>query len=304
MSALSSLHDDLVLPFHLDAGAFRGRVVRLGPAFEQVLAPHDHPETIAGMMGETLALAAALAGMLKYQGIFTLQMQGDGPVGLLMADVTSDGDLRGHARYDRTRVEAAGDGSHRPLARLLGKGHLAFTVDQGPDTDRYQGIVSLSGGTLSECARQYFLRSEQLETVLRLAAGPVAGSHWRAGAFLLQRMPQDTGGSEPETVEEAWREASVLMASVTDTELLDPHLSSEALLYRVFHGGQPRVAPAHSLRASCRCSRERVARTLGSFPRHELETMRDEDGMVTVTCEFCKMRYDFTGGDLDTLCDS
>ncbi|MBF0561889.1 MAG: Hsp33 family molecular chaperone HslO [Alphaproteobacteria bacterium] len=298
--------DDLVLPFQIDAGAFRGRVVRLGPALGDVLARHDYPDAVASMLGETLVLAVTLAGMLKYEGVFSLQIQGDGPIRLLVADVTSGGDVRAHASYDRLRLEQtelarAGAGVSQPVPWLLGAGFLAFTVDQGPNTDRYQGIVELTGGTLSDCAHQYFRQSEQLETAIKLVVqGPGSGG-WRAAALMLQRMPAGAGEMSPEEADEAWRTAVILLGSCSSTELLFPALAPEQLLYRLFHQESLLIAQPRLLRARCRCSRQRVEDTLRSFPRSEIDGMRQNDGMVVVVCEFCKTRYDFADGDLDTL---
>src|SRR3954471_17565597 len=144
--------DDVVQPFQIDAPGLRGRLVRLGASVDEVLSRHDYPEPVARLLGETLALAAALSGALKYDGVFSLQTKGDGPVRMMVADITSQGAMRGYAAFDEQALNEAlsssGGALSSPVPRLLGRGHLAFTVDQGPDTERYQGIVELSGGTL------------------------------------------------------------------------------------------------------------------------------------------------------------
>src|SRR4051812_26863504 len=151
--------DDLVQPFQIDAPGLRGRLVRLGASVDEVLSRHDYPEPVARLLGETLALAAALSGALKYDGVFSLQTKGDGPVRMMVADITSQGAMRGYAAFDQQALADAlsssagalpGSPLSAPVPRLLGRGHLAFTVDQGPDTERYQGIVELSGGTLAD----------------------------------------------------------------------------------------------------------------------------------------------------------
>lgn len=297
---MTSGGDDLVLPFQIDAGAFRGRLVRLRGSFKDVLSGHDYPAPVADLVGKTLALAATLAGMLKFDGVFSLQIQSDGAIRMVVADITSGGDMRAHARFDTERLEEAGD-----TAGLLGSGFLAFTVDQGPDTDRYQGIVELAGTTLAECAHAYFRQSEQLETSIKLAVRrpDTSGADWMAGALMLQRMP--IGPKAPiltaHQADEAWRTAVILLDSLTDTELLDPSLEPGHLLYRLFHSEGLRIFPAHNVRARCRCSREKVERTLRSFPRAEVEDMRQPDGLVVVTCEFCKARYDFDADALEIL---
>src|SRR5579859_395761 len=175
------LADDLIRPFQIDAHALRGRLVRLGPVFDRVVDQHGYPEPVAVMLGEAMALAALLAGALKYEGIFTLQTKGDGPITLMVADVASSGAVRGYAQFDPAaleRVTAPGNS----VPRLLGGGYLAFTVDQGEHTERYQGIVELAGATLAECAHHYFRQSEQVQAGIKLAVGRLAeGGAWRAG---------------------------------------------------------------------------------------------------------------------------
>lgn len=301
--------DDLVQPFHIEGQRVMGRLVRLGPLIDEVLQRHEYPEDVATLLAEMLALAAGLSTLIKYDGIFSLQAKGDGPVGLLVADATSGGDLRGYASYDHERLAGrAGNGAMplAPVPRLLGQGYLAFTVDQGANMERYQGIVALDGATLVDCVHHYFRQSEQLPTGIKLAVGSVEGEEdgWRAGVILLQRLPGEGGARPPgEDAEEGWRRAMVLMASATSDELLDPALAPNDLLYRLFHEDGVRVTAPHSMRARCRCSRDRVETVLRSLPRHEVEEL-EVDGKVVVTCEFCSRRYSFDEADLARLFDS
>ncbi|MEO5375140.1 MAG: Hsp33 family molecular chaperone HslO [Alphaproteobacteria bacterium] len=304
MPVVTSGGDDLVVSFQIDAGAFRGRLVRLGASFGRIIDGHDYPPPVAAVVGETLTLAAALADMLKFDGLFSLQIQGDGPIRMVVADVTSTGDMRAHATFDRAALDSATrNGGSVP--DLFGKGFLAFTVDQGPDSERYQGIVELTGDRLADCAHQYFRQSEQLETSIRLAVRRPehSGQPWAAAALMLQRMPIGPGAPilTAEQADESWRTALILLDTLTEGELLDPVLTPPQLLYRLFHAAGLQVHPARSLRARCRCSREKVERTLRSFPRAEIEDMRQPDGLVAVTCEFCKARYDFDAAALDSL---
>ncbi len=301
----ADIFSDYVQPFQIEAPGLRGRLVRLGPAVDSVLARHGYPEAVAGILAEALSLGAVLASGLKYDGLFTLQIQGDGPVTLLVADITSDGAIRGYARFDSERLEATGPGPESPVPRLLGAGHMAFTVDQGPDTERYQGITPLEGATLSDCAHTYFQQSEQLDTAIALFASPgsaavaAAPRGWRAGAMMIQRLPS-TGSADLEQDEDDWRRAVVMMSTVTAAELLDPGLNASEILYRLFHEDGVRVYRPRALRHQCRCSRQRVERTLCSFPKPEVESMI-EDGQLSVTCEFCKAVYMFDQRDLDSL---
>ena len=291
---------DLVQPFQVETLGVRGRLVRLGPALDSILGGHGYPDPVAAMLAETLSLAAALAGGLKYDGIFTLQTQGDGPLGMMVADVTSDGAMRGYARFDEARLASAA-GTGGPVPRLLGAGHMAFTVDQGPDTERYQGITELEGATLADCAHVYFRQSEQLETAITLAFTPTPEGA-RAGALMVQRMPisDDEASNDSEAADEDWRRAVILMSTTGAGELLDTALAPADLLYRLFHQEGVRVYRTRPLRHDCRCSREKVERTLASFPREEVEAMA-EDGKVTVTCEFCKAAYVYGDVELAAL---
>ncbi len=288
-----SATDDIVQPFQIEASGLRGRLVRLGPALDQVLSRHDYPEPVAGILGEAVVLAAILASALKYDGVFSLQTKGDGPVSMMVVDITSTGDLRGYARFDSDRIKSV---TGREVATLIGDGLLAFTVDQGEFSDRYQGIVELSGDTLGDCLQHYFRQSEQLDAGIMISAGKGDGG-WRAGGVMIQRLPDPEREVPSSDSEDDWRRAMILLGSATDAELLNPALAANGLLFRLFHEDGVRVFPPASLSFSCRCSRERVAGMLGSLPRAELEDMK-EDGMVSVQCEFCTDTYLFDDDQL------
>jgi molecular chaperone Hsp33 len=285
-----------VQPFRIDPFALRGRLVRLGPTVDRILSQHDYPEPVAAILGEAIALAVVLAGALKYDGIFTLQTKSDGPVRLLVADVSTEGAVRGYAQYDSARLGEAmmQPGQSPSVPQLIGSGYIAFTVDQGEDTERYQGIVELVGASLAECAQHYFRQSEQIQAGIKLAAARSgAEGAWRAGGLMLQRVPPEGGHHViADDVEDGWRRAMVLMSSATPAELVDPELPPRRLLFRLFHEEQVRVFRTHALEARCRCSRERIARILRAFPAEDLEDMQ-KDEVTTVTCEFCNTRYEF-----------
>jgi molecular chaperone Hsp33 len=301
--------DDLVQPFQIDASRLRGRLVRLGPLLDEILTRHAYPEPVAGLLGEAIALAAALAGALKYDGVFTLQTKGDGPVHLLVADVTSAGAVRGYAQYDAEKLaKATAHGEvGGSVPRLLGAGHLAFTVDQGEHTDRYQGIVELQGASLADCAHHYFRQSEQVEAGLKVAVARIADAEgvkrWRGGSLMVQRLPNESELARREAAEDGWRRAVILMSSSTSAELVDPDLAPEALLFRLFHEDGVRVYRRQDLAARCRCSRERVERVLRMLPADEIAAMK-VDGRVTVTCQFCSAAYGFDDDDMHALVDS
>ena len=310
--------DDSILPFDVAALELRGRVVRLGPMIDTILARHDYPAPVAKLLGEAVVLTALLGSVLKFEGRFILQTQSDGPVRMLVVDFRTPSSVRACARFDKDGVaEAMASGRDQP-GMLLGHGHLAMTVDQGPDTSRYQGLVALEGKDLEHAAHEYFLRSEQIPTRLRLAVGEELSSgadgtrhRWRAGGILLQfipksperaRQPDLDPGDAPEGYEaeeqsedSAWIEGRSLVGTVEDVELIDPHVSSERLLYRLFHERGVRVYDTRAVRADCSCSRPTVETMLKSFSQDDRDHMV-QDGVITVTCEFCNSTYVFEPG--------
>ncbi|MFO1075306.1 MAG: Hsp33 family molecular chaperone HslO [Geminicoccaceae bacterium] len=290
---------DLLRPFQIERSHLRGRFVRLGQTVDFVLRAHDYPPPVSHLLGELLVLAGALAGGLKFEGSFSLQIRGDGPVGLLVADCTNDGRMRGYASFDEAGVAAVGP--ERPMA-LLGRGVLALTIDQrAVGGDLSQGIVDLSGDTLAACMLGYFERSEQVRTGIRMAVGREAVTgRWQAGAIIIQALPNTDPRKELET-EEDWRRAMVLLGSATDAELLDADLRPDDLLFRLFHEDGVRVFHALALSPGCGCDEQRVVAMLQSFPLDDLEAMRQDDGSITVTCQFCSRVYHFPSARLGEL---
>lgn len=297
---------DICQPFQLDSSSFRGRLIRLGPALDEILTRHNYPDELAPLLADTILLAATLASSLKYDGIFTLQTKGDGPVAYTVADVTSVGDLRGYARVDLERLaeQRGHKGFKADLGSLLGSGYVAFTVDQGEHTERYQGIVELRGATLADAVRHYFKQSEQLAASIKSFVSKDADGKWVGGAIMLQALPPEDAGTfadhQAGVREEDWHRAGLLLETVTAHELLDPALTANELIYRLFHEESPRIFERRELRPGCRCSRERVTDVLRSLDRGELEELRI-DGVVAVTCEFCNATYNFNEQDLDKV---
>lgn len=301
----AKVKDDLIQPFLLEVPNLRGRLIRLGPVVDTIIARHDYPAPVADRLGEMLGLTPILASMLKFEGVFTLQTKSDGPIPLLVSDVTTDGELRGYAEFKKDRLAAvfgAGGDVSRDPARVLGKGHLALTVDLGENTEQYQGIVELQDGDLTESVQHYFRQSEQLKTGLKIAVGR-GDNGWRAGGLLLQQMPEDQrdaialGSGE----EDDWRRSQVLMSSCTDQELLDPALPANDLLYRLFHEERVRVHEPRPVTLGCRCSVERIERILRSLDQAELADLKTDEGLVVVTCQFCNIGYSFTDADLERV---
>lgn len=305
--------DDLVQPFQIEDLGIRGRIVRLGPLVDRVLTAHDYPEPVSRLLGEALALTAMIGSALKFDGRFIMQTQGKGPVKMLVADFESPGKLRGYAQMDEERIAEAIREGRTETADLLGEGYLALTIDQGPDMERYQGIVALHPKGLSHSAHEYFASSEQVATRIHLAAGPFyhreetgPEKNWRAGAIMIQHIARDGGltgyredrDDSPYTEEEEnWNRASILLDTVEDYELLDPELAPTRLLFRLFHEDGVRAYDPAPVEFSCHCSRPRMTMVLRSFGSHEIDEMV-QDGVITATCEFCSEVYVFEPAEL------
>jgi molecular chaperone Hsp33 len=306
--------DDLALPFRTVRSDVIGRVIRLGSVVDTVLSRHAYPEPVSHALGEALTLTAMLGTALKSeaQAKLILQTKTDGPLDFLVADFVAPGKLRGYASFDKADAGLAETKGRGDQGALLGKGHVAMTIDRGADKDRYQGIVSLDREPLVDAAHTYFRQSEQLPTFIRLAVARHYGRsdgegarswRWRAGGLMIQQLPREGGkradiSSSEDDDEENWNRARHLAATVEDHELLDPMLAPQRLLYRLFHEEGVVVTPAAGLAAECRCSRERIHSYLRQFGAAELEDMREADGGVTVTCEFCSRKYRFSSVDI------
>jgi molecular chaperone Hsp33 len=284
--------DDRVAPFQIEGEPVRGRLARLGPAVDEILRAHAYPEPVANLLGEACALAALVGSNLKFDGRLIVEARGDGPVRFVVADYDTSGGLRGYCGFDAQAVADASQGFARPGARtLLGAGHFMMTVDQGADMDRYQGVTAIEGETLALCAEQYFAQSEQTPTRVRLAVGQAdvgTGPTWRAGGVLIQNIAEDDARGP---TEEAWVRTQAFFETVGEDELLDPGLSSNQLLFRLFHEDGVRVFGAQPLRAFCRCSQARIETVLRSFDAADRAGMVESDGKIRVTCEYCSRTY-------------
>ena len=313
--------DDRVLPYAVSALDVRGRVVHLGPALDAILTRHAYPAPVAKLLGEAITLTVLLGSSLKFDGRFILQTKTDGPVSMLVVDFTTPDRIRGYASFDEALVQAAIAAGKVSPPDLLGRGHLAMTVDQGADTSQYQGIVSLDGQSLEEVAHTYFDQSEQIPTRIRLAVAemltrePGRGPKhaWRAGGLLMQFLPDsedrrrqrdlapgdapDGTPPPPSDDDDAWTEARSLVDTVEDIELTDPDVSPERLLYRLFHERGVRVFEAQPVLDKCRCSRDRVSDMLAQFSAEDVTDMV-VDGAIAITCEFCSTRYTFDPASL------
>ncbi|RDJ15978.1 Hsp33 family molecular chaperone [Rhizobium grahamii] len=306
--------DDHVVPFQVEGLDVRGRAVQLGPMLDAILERHRYPAPVARLLAEVVVLTVLLGTSLKFEGKFTVQTKGDGPVDLLVCDFSTPENVRAYARFDQGLLDKAIAAGQIEPEQLLGKGMLAFTIDQGKFSQPYQGIVALDGATLEEIAGTYFRQSEQIPTQVRLAAAELfdrdeAGKprhRWRAGGLVAQFLPEapermrqpdlhggdgDTAGSTHKE-DDAWTEARSLVDTIDADELTDPQVGTERLLYRLFHERGVRVYEPREVFDRCSCSREKIKGVLKGFSSEEIDASQ-EDGKISVTCEFCSTTYRF-----------
>jgi molecular chaperone Hsp33 len=312
--------DDVILPFAVEPLDVRGRVVRLGPSIDTILARHGYPDIVARVIGEAAALTVMLGASLKLEGRFQLQTKTDGIIDMVVVDFNAPDKLRATARFDKDKLEALGT-STPGTGELLGSGYLAMTIDQGTDRSRYQGVVALEGQGFEEAADQYFRQSEQIPTQVRLAVAEQFenGRHtYRAGGLMIQFLPSsperlrqadlDPGdipeshsshGLSAPSEDDAWVEAKSLVSTVEDHELIDPALSSERLLYRLFHERGVRVFEGQHIHEECTCSQERIMGMMRRFSPEDRHDMVGDNGRIGITCEFCSRFYDLDPADVE-----
>jgi molecular chaperone Hsp33 len=311
--------DDHVVPFQVEGLDVRGRAVQLGPMLDAILDRHNYPAPVARLLAEVIALTVLLGTSLKFEGKFTVQTKSDGPVDLLVADFSTPENVRAYARFDQTLLDEAVAAGRAEPEQLLGKGMLAFTIDQGKFSQPYQGIVALDGATLEDIAGTYFRQSEQIPTRVRLAAAELldrdeAGKprhRWRAGGLVAQFLPEAPermrqadlhgGDGDEGTIkhaeDDAWAEARSLVETIDADELTDPQVGVERLLFRLFHERGVRVYEPREVFDRCSCSREKIKGVLKGFSAEEIEASQEE-GKIAVTCEFCSTTYRFEAEEL------
>lgn len=285
---------DRLLSFTIPARNARGRIVRLGPVLETILAAHDYPPPIKHLLAEALVITALIGGLFKDEdGQLTVQAQTSGGiVGLLVCDYRG-GELRGYVRHDAERLAALG--ANPSLFALFGQGYLAMTFDLASANQRYQGIVPLEGNSLAEACQAYFVQSEQVPTLMRVAVRS-DGKGCVAGGLLAQHLAEGEEGRERLHVRldhPEWEHVAVLAGSTKHDELVDPELSLEALIWRLFHE-EPEVRVEHGpdLSRGCRCSIDHYRSVIAQFPESERAEMRDDAGLIVVDCAFCSKLFE------------
>jgi molecular chaperone Hsp33 len=285
---------DFAASFQIHERPVRGRAVRMGEAsIAPILARHEYPESLARILGEAVALSALVGSSLKFEGKLLVQAEGDGPVRLMVAEYSTTGGVRGYARYDAqawTNLERVNRGAAPHMPQLFGpSGRLGLILIQDdPAIQPYQGIVPLAKATLSQCAEEYFERSEQVPSRIRLAVDRLADGGWTAGAMMVQRVAADEARGD---TSDAWREAEALFATLSEGELADPDLPMSELLYRLFHERGVRIETSVPVADRCSCNEERLVATLRQMPDDALHDLVEPDGTLSIDCQFCARHY-------------
>jgi len=294
------LRTDVALGVTIPSRDARGRVARLGPVVDAVLAKHDYPPLIERLLAEALTLTALLGSLLKDpQGQMTLQAQTQGGIVDLMVCDFRSGELRGYVRFDRERLA---DASISPaLKEMFGDGYLAITFDQPAGDERYQGIVPLEGKNLADAAQSYFAQSEQIPSIVRLAAEKRDG-HWVTGGLLFQHLPEGEEGRDrlhTRLDHPDWPHIAILAGSVKAEELTNPELPLDDLIWRLFHEEEEvRTLPPVALSKGCRCDPDYVRSVIARFPPEERAEMVGDNGLIQVDCAFCSSSFSFPPDDV------
>ena len=297
MDASQETASGRVLGFALPDRHARGRVVRLDRVLDEILAAHAYPPAITHLLAEALVLTALIGGLLKEEtGQLTMQAQTEGGVVNLLVCDWRDGELRGYVDFDRDRLAALG--ANPSLFALFGKGYLAITFDMLEGKGRYQGIVPLEGETLSSACEAYFRQSEQVPTLIRVGVS-VKDGRCLAGGILVQHLAESEEGRERLHVRmdhPEWEHVAVLAGSIRHEELVDPELTMDALVWRLFHEEREvRIQPGARVERGCRCSAEHYEKVLARFPAEERDAMRNEAGEILVDCAFCSRVFPISG---------
>lgn len=287
--------DDFVAGFSPQGLPVRGRVIRLSEqSISPILKRHAYPDHLAEILGEAVMLSALVGSGMKFEGKVLAQAEGDGPVSMLVGEYSKSGGLRGYARHEAERwtwLNKVNKGDKPHMPQLFGAtGRLGLIiVYANTEMKPYQGIVPLAKGSLAECAQDYFRRSEQVDTLLRMAVRKESDGTWRAGGMMVQKIAGDDARGD---TDEGWREAEALFSTLTEEELTDPALPASDLVFRLFHeGGVVMDRDAQALDDVCTCSRERLVGTLQGMADESLREMVEPDGTLQVDCQFCSRAY-------------
>ena len=312
--AVEPTSEDKILPFQLDLSDIRGRLTRLDKTLNDILSQHSYPPVVEALVAEATVITALIGQTINLKWKLSLQIRGNGPIKLIATDYFAPskngelGTIRAFASFNEPNLDI---GEKNPFEQL-GKGYFAVLIDQGPNTEPYQGITPLTGGSLHKCAETYFAQSEQLATRFALTIGKSQTKtkkiSWQAAGLIIQKMPKKTErgvvkkeGSTNQLLASAdllqgqesenWNRVNFHIDTVEELELMGPHISKIQLLNRLFHEENPRVFEAQSIKFGCTCSADKVRNTMSMYSSKDIETMTTADGEVTADCQFCGAHY-------------
>lgn len=298
---------DTCVSFLLEKGAFIGRLIRLDQILDIILKNHNYPLNVSSAVVETTTLTSLCSALLKYEGLFTLQIQGNGPVSLLVTDVTDQNKVRSCAKFDVKKLEQAkklrktGD-VFEELPHLVGGGYMALTIDEQKGMPPYQGVVDLKGKTLTDFALRYFKNSEQIDTHLKLLMKKPQDESlsFLSAGIIVQKAPLKGGKQEfnEDEINLKWEDIKAFIDSLKEDEVFDNHLSSDEILHRLFHSNDLKITGQKEYSFGCRCSREKLLNTLRSFDEKEIENLCDKNDLIEATCHFCSQKYQFKKEEL------
>lgn len=300
---------DFIRPFCLSEGLFKGNIVRAGAVLDDIMQRRNYPEPIAELLAEAVVLTALLASSIKYSGLFTLQIKGDGIVNMLVVDINEDGKMRAVAKWDEEKLKTLTQQDIKEkgeISSLFSSGHVLFTVDNAFGRERYQGTVELVGENLADSMLHYFQMSAQIKTALKVAVKAPSSKEegWGVAGIMLQQMPLFGGSKHLDKTEEErdeeWNTDVIMLASLSDKEMLDNKISAERLLFLIYNEQTITVFDEKPLKFSCRCGEKKILSVLKTLSPEELDDAF-QDGKAEITCEFCNKTYTLTREDLERV---
>lgn len=273
---------DTLQRFLFDKAPIRGASVQLGATWQAILERHTYPRPVQDLLGEMMSAAILLSSTLKMKGRMSLQLQGDGPLKLMMVECTDGHALRGVAQCDELVPN--------DLPSLIGDGRLVINLEPEESKERYQSIVNLHGQSLADALTDYLIRSEQLETYLWLSA-----DQQHTAGLLIQKLPSNWHEEELQL----WEKVYHLSSTIKPEEML--HLPHREIIHRLYHEDDVRVFDEEPIFFRCSCSRERVANMLRTIGYDEVQDILREQEVILVACEFCNQKYKFDSVDAEQL---
>lgn len=297
---------EFIQPFQIEELNLRGRIVQISSILNQILNDREYPYAVARLLAETVVAASVLARTIKYDGLFTLQTSGNGPVSMMIVDITSEGVIRACAKYNSEKLDrilevaSTEEIESSDVRTFLAKGRLAFTVDQNGKNDTYQGIVELYGRNIAACIQHYFKTSEQINTAFKIGVNQDEKGNWFGTGLMLQALPDNSVQKLASDEVDNWRRAMIFMETLKHEEMINPDLNSLELLYRLFHEDGIRIFDPQPLTYGCRCSRAKLLNVLQRLTIKDIEEIV-KDGKIIANCEFCNSDYTFTENEIREL---